>query len=149
MAEPADVQIRPATATTAEDLEPLATEAAHRGIRNVGTLRSDWASGAQRFDGVGEQLLLAWSSGVVVGVGGLTVCPHVPGARRVRRFYVAEAARRRGVARALAERLLTIGFEHTEVITCNARASAAAPPFWESLGFEPVDVDGITHMLHR
>lgn len=149
MAEPADVHIRRATPTTATDLTLLADEATRHGIRNVATLRSDWASGAQRFDGVGERLLLAWSEGRVVGVGGLTRCPHVAGAHRVRRFYVAAAARRRGVAKALAEELLAVGFEHTGTITCNARASAAAAPFWESLGFEPVDIDGITHVLRR
>jgi hypothetical protein len=35
------------------------------------------------------------------------------------------------------------------VITCNAQASAAAPRFWEAMGFEPVDDADITHVLRR
>ncbi len=149
MASQTEFEIRRAASTAADDLRPLADEATSVGIRNVATLRSDWADGTQRFDGRGEQLLLAWQDQRAIGVGGLTRCPHVADALRVRRFYVAESMRRRGIARALAVRLLEDGFRTSDTITCNARASAAASPFWESLGFEPVDIDGITHVLHR
>jgi ribosomal protein S18 acetylase RimI-like enzyme len=65
----------------------------------------------------------------------------------VRRFHVSPTARRRGVAHDLARRLIGGSAEYTSVVTCNARASEAAAPFWESLGFLPVDADGITHRL--
>ena len=138
-------------------LATLAAESASFGIRNVSALVEQWSDGSQRFSRPGEGLLVALAStdgagdGAIddgaIGVGGLTWCPHVPDALRVRRFYVAEAWRRRGVARALAVSLLEVGSEHADVITCNARASDAAPPFWESLGFTPVDTEGITHVL--
>lgn len=135
---------------TVNALGALAEAAAGEGIRNVGTLVAQWQSGEQRFSAEGEALLVAIdSTGAPVGVGGLTLCPHVDGALRVRRFYVAPDWRRRGVASALAQRLLSIADERVRDITCNARASAAAPPFWESLGFEPVDEPGITHMRRR
>jgi hypothetical protein len=35
------------------------------------------------------------------------------------------------------------------MITCNALASAAAPRFWEAVGFEPVDDANVTHVLRR
>ncbi len=140
-------------------LAALAVESASFGIRNVSSLVEQWGDGSQRFGRPGEGLLVAVASprepgadesgAEAIGVGGLTWCPHVPEALRVRRFYVAEAWRRRGVARALATSLLGAGAEHADVITCNARASAAAPPFWESLGFTPVDIDGITHRLDK
>ncbi len=142
-------------------LDDLAIEATAAGIRNVGTLIQQWESGDNRFNREGEALIIAVASGRVqsdfasqsgvaaVGVGGLSQCPDVPGALRVRRFYVATAWRRRGIARAIALRLISTGFAHTETLTCNARASAAAPPFWEHLGFEPTDRPGITHVLHR
>lgn len=130
-------------------LGELAAEAQAAGIRNVTTLIDRWVDGSERFDAVGESLLVA-TDGVadrVVGVGGLSRCSDVAGALRVRRFYVAERWRRRGVARALATELIAGGVLHSAVLTCNAGASDAAPPFWESIGFEPVDVAGITHLL--
>ena len=105
------------------------------------------ADGSERFDGPGEVMLTASVSGVIVGVGGISACPDVAGALRVRRFYVSSAHRRRGIARLLAEPVIAHGLRHTAVITCNARASDAAPPFWAALGFRPVVIDGITHQL--
>jgi len=32
-------------------------------------------------------------------------------------------------------------------VTCHAAASATAPRFWESIGFEPVADSDITHVL--
>jgi aminoglycoside phosphotransferase (APT) family kinase protein/GNAT superfamily N-acetyltransferase len=132
-----------------EGLTPLAADAEREGIRNVSALVAHWVEGTTRFDRPGERLLVAVAGGDVVGVGGLTRCPDVDGALRVRRFYVSPAWRRRGVAAALATQLIDHGFAHVELITCNARASAAAGPFWEHLGFEPVPIEGITHVLRR
>jgi hypothetical protein len=56
------------------------------------------------------------------------------------------AIRRRGVAKALAEKLINHGFQFTTTLTCNAKASAAAPLFWKAMGFVQVEVPGITHM---
>jgi GNAT superfamily N-acetyltransferase len=132
-----------------EGLAGLRREAGDEGIRIVGVIVDRWLDGSQRYDGPGEALLVARraSDGRIVAVGGLAWCPDVDGALRVRRFYVSPAARRQGIARALARRLIDDAATHTSTITCNAKASAAAPPFWESLGFRPVDTDGITHRL--
>jgi len=126
-------------------LAVLAEGADAEGIAIVSAVITRWADGTQRYDQSGESLLVARSDQTVVGVGGLTRCPHVPGAMRVRRFYVAAEWRRLGVARLLAERLIDQGFQHSNTLTCNARASAAAPPFWENMGFRPVATEGITH----
>ncbi len=148
-----DFTIAPPESWVPEGFAQLIDESSSVGIRNVTTFVSQWSDGSQRFSLPGEQALVAIAGGEVagvevVGVGGLTHCPHVEGALRVRRFYVAQAWRRRGVARALAATLLDAGRPHTDVFTCNARASEAAPPFWESLGFTPTnEVDGITHTL--
>lgn len=128
-------------------LGALATMADSEGIRNVSFVVERWNDGGQRFDGPSEALLAAVVDGEVVAVGGLTSCPHVEGALRVRRFYVAPAWRRRGVATALARELIESARGSTQVVTCNAQASEAAGPFWESLGFVPSPIDGITHDL--
>lgn len=139
----------------ADDLIPvglagLAVAAEAEGIRIVATVIDSWRAGTQRYELPGECLLAATDrSGTVVGVGGLTRCPHVASAYRVRRFYVDPQWRRYGVARALAERLIGLGFEHTDTLTCNAGASAAAVPFWETMGFVPSDRAGITHTRTR
>ena len=143
------ITIAPADDTLADDLASLAAESRSAGIRNVTVLADRWVTGTERFDGPGEMLLVARSSGVVVGVGGISQCPDVHHALRVRRFYVGSAHRRRGVARLLAEPLIAHGLQHTSTLTCNAQASDAAPPFWEAMGFRPVDVPGITHRLDR
>lgn len=133
----------------ADGLAELVAESQASGVRNVAALVDGWSDGTQRFDQPGEAVLAACVDGRIVGVGGLTRCPHVPGAMRVRRFYVLADCRRRGVATALAGALIEVGFRHADVITCNARASDAAAPFWERLGFTPTDTDGITHLRRR
>ena len=143
------VDVRRAGGPVPDALAALADQADAEGIRNVRAVIDRWEHGEERFDRPGEQLLVAVADDEVVGVGGLTICPTVPGAFRVRRFYVHPAWRRRGVATALASALLESWPPEVSLLTCNAQASAGAPIFWESMGFEPVDVPGITHVLRR
>lgn len=132
-----------------DGITSLARHADQEGIRIVSTVLERWRDGSERFVEPGEEILAATSDDEVVGIGGLSRCPHVRTALRVRRFYVAPSWRRRGVARALATELVAAGFEHTDLLTCNAGASAAAAPFWESMGFVPVDTEGVTHVRRR
>jgi GNAT superfamily N-acetyltransferase len=127
----------------------LGREADAEGIRIVSTVVARWLDGTQRYDETGELLLVARDEqrGRIVAIGGRTRCPNVAGALRVRRFYVSPTARRRGIAAELARQLIDEGGRHTSMFTCNAQASSAAAPFWESLGFVPVDIAGITHRL--
>lgn len=139
--------IEPATGHVPDGLDALASAATAEGIRIVSTVVARWRDGTERFDGPGERLLVAVDdAGRVVGIGGISACPTVAGALRVRRFYVDPGWRRAGVGRALAEAVIEHALAHVDLLTCNARASAAAPVFWERMGFEPVDRDGITHV---
>ncbi len=131
------------------DIASLHVAAASEGVRNVGTLIEDWNSGKATFDQEGEALFGAFGDGALVGVGGVTRDPERQGALRVRRFYVHQDWRRRGVARALAGAAMTHARAHTDTLTCNARASAAAAPFWEAMGFSPVEARDVTHILRR
>ena len=117
------------------------------GIRIVSTVIDRWIDGTQRYDRPGEKLLVGRVGERIVAVGGLAWCPNVAGALRVRRFYVSPTARRQGIAQNLARELIDDSAGHPAVLTCNAMASDAAAPFWESVGFLPVDADGITHRL--
>lgn len=116
------------------------------GIDNVSNLVRQWDDGTILFDGAGETLFMAQVEGAQVGVGGSLHCKDVSGALRVSRFYVLPVWRRQGVATVLAREVLRMSEEFTDHVTCNARASGFAGQFWETLGFVPVALVGITHM---
>lgn len=138
--------IAPATDQLVSGLARLKSAATIEGIAVVSTVMSNWTDGSQQFDSDGESLRIALDqNGTGVGVGGISRCPHVEGALRMRRFYIHPEWRRCGVARALAESLIESSLGHADLLTCNAQASLAAPPFWESLGFVATETPGITH----
>jgi len=132
-----------------DGLRPLEAEAVADGVHNVTRLLDRWVDGSERYEAPGESLLVALAAGTerVVGVGGISRCPDVAGALRVRRFYVAADWRRDGVARLIAETLIEDARRNAELVTCNAGASAAAVPFWESMGFSRSEAAGVTHEL--
>ena len=101
-------------------------------------------SHTNRFDREGEALLAARMNGVLAGIGGVTIVPVVPGAARMRRFYIRLAFRRRSIGRQLATALLT-RVSAGRLITVNA--APASFSFWESVGFMPDLRDGHTHIL--
>jgi len=142
-----DPTTEPAAAWLPTGLDLFRREADDEGIRIVSTVVDRWIDGSQRYDQPGERLLVVRVGERIVAVGGLAWCPNVAGALRVRRFYVSPTARRQGIAQYLARELIDDSAGHTAVLTCNAMASDAAAPFWESVGFLPVDADGITHRL--
>jgi GNAT superfamily N-acetyltransferase len=128
------------------ELALLAEIALSEGVRNVAMLAEDLkANGISNDDDV--LILGTWRRTKLLAIGGRTWCPNVGGALRMRRFFVAPQARRLGVARAMAQMLLSDADQHCDIVTCNACASDAAPLFWESLGFERSDHNGITHTL--
>jgi GNAT superfamily N-acetyltransferase len=135
----------------ASDLLRLNDLAKSENINVVSKLISSWSVSKAFFGDRGEGLWIARTteSGEVIGVGGITICPTLPGCRRVRRFYISPQWRRCGVATALAnqciERAKSAG---VLTVTCHAAASAMAPRFWESIGFEPVEDSDITHVMH-
>jgi len=126
--------------------DALLAEARAGGVRNMDLLVEQWASGEQRFESGG--LFAAFVGGELAGVGGVSADPAMA-AMRMRRLYVRPRFRRGGVGRALAAAMMQQGFEGAEVLTVNARASEAAPSFWEALGFQPVSEPGYTHRLTR
>jgi GNAT superfamily N-acetyltransferase len=137
-----------------DGFDDLVAEASGEGVRNMARLADGWAQnpqgGGARFQDDGEALLAAFLAGELAGIGGMSVEPAASEpARRLRRFYVRPALRRRGVATALASALIHEGFDSVGLLTVNAGASAAAGPFWEAQGFV-ADTSGLwTHVLRR
>lgn len=129
-------------------LNGLESAAIEEGIMNVSRLIEEWKLGQTLFEREGECLLIAKRDGFIVGIGGVLTCKVVPNALRVSRFYVHPDWRRKGIATAIANKCLVQALEFTEIITCNAQASWIASPFWKSVGFNPVDIPGITHIMN-
>jgi len=129
-----------------DGFDGLRAEAQAEGHLFVERLFTDWVSHASRFDREGEALLAARVNGVLAGIGGITIEPVIPGAMRMRRFYIRPVFRRNRVGHQLATALLNrVGAGWP--ITVNA--APASFSFWESLGFIPDPRDGHTHILVR
>lgn len=131
-----------------EGFDTLLSEARAEGVRNMTLLEAQWASGEQQFDENSAALFAAFVDGALAAVGGVSRESAEP-AMRMRRLYVRPAFRRSGVGRALAGAMMQQGFEGAAVLTVNARASDAAKPFWEAMGFRSVEAAGYTHRLER
>ena len=127
--------------------EGLRAEAEAEGHRHLGRLAADWESRAMRFDRPGEILLALYSDGVLAGIGGLTEDPALPGALRMRRFYIGKRLRRSGLGRQLAATLIETAQKAERPVTVNAAAGSA--PFWEALGFVADARAGRTHVLKQ
>lgn len=115
--------------------EALRLEAEAEGHRHMTRLASQFARDPAQFTAV----LAAFSDGEFVGIAALTPEPNAAQgeAFRMRRLYVAGAARRQGVATALANALLTEALNHTRLVTVHAGNPDAAR-FWQALDYEPV-----------
>lgn len=128
-----------------DEFAAILVEAAAEGVRNMAMLATEVGSAADPYRDPGA-LFAAFVGGDLAGVGGVTVERSLAEpAMRMRRLYVRPGFRRTGVARALAGAMMQQGFQGAPLLTLNAQASAAAPPFWEAMGFERVDWPGITH----
>jgi hypothetical protein len=137
------LELEPVTGDLPAGFETLRAEALAEGFRQIERLAAEWASRTTRFDREGEALLAARLNGVLAGIGGLTIEPVVPGALRMRRFYVRP---RFGVGRKLAMALLKLTQQTGRLITVNAATGSVL--FWEALGFKPDMREGHTHVLN-
>ena len=132
-----------------ESFGDLVAEASGEGVRNMALLAESWRAGVH-FEDDGKALLAAFLAGELAGIGAMTPEPAaLEPARRLRRFYVRPALRRRGVATAIASALIHEGFDSVRLLTVNARASDAAASFWEAQGFVPDTTGPWTHALRR
>jgi GNAT superfamily N-acetyltransferase len=123
----------------------LRGEARSEGHRHLERLADEWNTRAMRFDRGGEALFAARLDGSLAGIGGPTIDPAIPGALRMRRFYVAKSFRRTGIGRTLARNLLTHARSLHRLVTVNAAVGSES--FWESLGFVAEPSNGHTHVI--
>jgi GNAT superfamily N-acetyltransferase len=128
-------------------IERLQIEALNEGYNFVETLLEDWNSGKNRFDAPGEILCGHFDQGQIIAVGGLNCDPFAadPEVGRIRRVYVRQAWRNRGIGRALVAALVTEARKHFHCVRLRAE-NANAACLYERLGFAPiVNTDATPH----
>jgi N-acetylglutamate synthase-like GNAT family acetyltransferase len=131
-----------------DGIDQLRAEATRHGFHFLDRLVSDWHSGLNRFDQRGEQFLLAFAGNRVVGVGGLNHDPYVESAEigRLRHLYVLNDWRRKGVGRALVERLLQSARGTFTIVRTRARTKEASV-FYDLCGFSGIHDDAASHAI--
>ncbi|CAI9007270.1 N-acetyltransferase [Pseudomonas chlororaphis] len=140
-----ELAIRQISALAPEILE-LEAEAVAEGFRFLTRLVADWKSGANRFDQPGECLLGAFRDGQLIAIGGLSYDPYAgPGIGRLRRVYVARAARGQSVGKALVQRLLAHAAQRFRVVRLSTDTPEGAA-FYLRCGFQPIQDDFATHV---
>jgi GNAT superfamily N-acetyltransferase len=125
----------------------LEREASAQGFNFLRRLIEEWSSGSNRFDRAGECLLIAADNGDIVGVAGLNVDPYAtsPDTARLRRLYVANDYRRRGIGEALVGAITQGAYPTFRVVRLSTDTIAAAM-FYERLGFSAVVGETATHV---
>jgi len=121
--------------TLPDGFAALRQQAEQEGHRHMTRLAETWSADPAAF----VALIAAFDDGEIVGIGGLTPEPQPTDAPalRMRRLYVAPAARRLGVARAIAGALLQEALDQVGLVTVHAGHDDAAA-FWEAMGFAAV-----------
>jgi GNAT superfamily N-acetyltransferase len=129
-------------------MDRLQSEAREEGYSFIQTLVEEWVTGSNRFDAPGEVLCGYLDQGVLVAVGGLNCDPFAGRADvgRIRRVYVRQAWRNKGIGRALMTTLVDEARKHFRCVRLRAENSGAAR-LYESMGFAPIASPHATHLL--
>ncbi len=134
----------------AHDFAEMLAESEAASYRFLRRVADEWASGANRFSGSGEDLLIAKCSGRWVGICGLSIDPYLadPRTGRVRNVYVLADSRRKGTGRRLVQE--AIQRAHGKFDLLRLRADDTAPArLYESLGFRRCHgVPNCTHIFN-
>lgn len=127
------------------EIRALEAQAVAEGFRFLTRLITEWEAGSNRFDQPGECFLGVFCEGQLIAVGGLSCDPFVKsGVGRLRRVYVAGAARGRNVGKALVQQLLEYAAQHFHTARLSTDTPEAAA-FYLRCGFQPVDDKSATH----
>jgi GNAT superfamily N-acetyltransferase len=131
-------------------IEELAADAQADSRRMVSRLIQEWNDGSNRFDEPGERLYYSARGTQICAVCGLNRDPFAdhPAVGRVRRLYVAVAARRMGVGSAIMNRLMVDAKKHFSTLHLRTFDPGACG-FYEAMGFSKVVGDAnCTHRLN-
>jgi uncharacterized damage-inducible protein DinB/GNAT superfamily N-acetyltransferase len=127
----------------------LLQESEASGYRFLRRVAEEWASGKNRFSGPGEALLGAEIGGILVGVCGLSIDPHLhdPRIGRIRNVYVLAEYRGRNIGRLLVHEAINLARSHFSSLRLRGEESGPAR-LYESLGFLACSgASSCTHIL--
>ena len=129
-------------------LHEMRIEAYDEGYDFLDTLLEEWVNGENRFDRTGEALCGHVDNGNLVAVGGLNRDPFVADVSvgRIRRVYVRQAWRHRGLGAALLDSLLCVARANFGTVRLRAE-NPIAIRLYESRGFVRVASSTATHVL--
>ena len=140
------IEIQQITHLPAEVLT-LEKVAVAEGFRFLTRLISQWHSGTNRFNAPGECLMAAYSNQQVIGIGGLSVDPYNnPNTARLRRVYVAPAARNQHVGQALVNALVAQAALHFQKVRLSTDTSGG-DAFYLRCGFMRIEDVHATHIM--
>ncbi len=131
-----------------EGFPALETAATEEGYAFLVRMQDDWVSGENRFAKPGEHLIGVTDAEKLVAVCGLNKDPYAIEATtgRLRHLYVSAPYRRRGLGRALIDRLLSHAANYFHRVRLRTE-SAEAAVFYEAYGFQPTREPDATHSL--
>lgn len=131
-----------------QGIEQMQAEAQKEGYRFLDTLVSEWITGENRFDAVGEALCGYLGNGTLIAIGGLNRDPFLQDINvgRIRRLYVRKAWRNNGIGSALLDTLLDLARRNFGTVRLRA-ASPQAARLYERKGFAPILNATATHIL--
>ncbi len=129
-----------------EGFATLRAESQREGFHMLARMGAEWEAGTNRFALEGECLLGAFREKALVGCGGLNRDPYRLDREtgRLRRIYVAPAARRQGVASALLEALEAAARGHFTCLRLRTETEEAGF-FYLRHGYRPVADETATH----
>src|SRR5579864_315368 len=130
------------------EIDVLRQEAREEGYAFLDRLVEDWLSGENRFDGPGEIFCGSFEEGELAAVGGLNRDPFLDDAEvgRIRRVYVRQAWRNRGVGEALVRWLLEAARKSFRSVRLRAE-NAGAARLYERIGFAAIEDPNATHRI--
>lgn len=128
------------------DWTQILRESKAEGHNLVNRLLTDFRSGTNRFDALGEKLLVCLIGNSVVASAGLNREPDKSFARagRIRRLYVVPKYRGQGYGRNLVEEIVALAQPHFNLLTVNV-GKLDAYGFYEHLGFTRIEKTNVTH----
>jgi len=124
-----------------DDIQYIVCESQADGFHFLKRLVDEFNSGINRFDNLGEVLLVVREQGCLIAIGGLN---NYKGVGRLRRFYVRKEYRRTGLGRMLLEELEQYAIKSFPEIVLFSDTSDANK-FYQACGYTSAAESGISH----
>jgi GNAT superfamily N-acetyltransferase len=133
------------------DIFHLIVESKKEGFRFLGRLVEDYKNGTNNFNNPGEVVYGVFNeAGKVVAIGGLNIDPYTNENKigRLRRFYVSENYRRKGIGKLLLEKIIYHAKNYYETLVLHTDTEQA-DKFYTTHGFtKETTFPKSTHYLH-